>query len=72
MNGSSGVSIPAGTKLVSNLPTPVMQQFIPVFNYSNQSVRGLLQLFTNGELYAYSANVRSLESDIYSFSYITK
>ena len=72
MNGASGVTISAGTVILSGLPEPAVSFYCVAYDYSSQTVRGLMQVTNDGKLQAYSANRSSLSSDVYNFVYISK
>lgn len=72
MNGSSGSGVTPGTLIASGLPVPSTAGFFPVIKFTDQTVVGLLQLSVEGKLYAYSGNVRNLESGVYNFTYIAE
>ena len=72
MGGSSGVSIPAGTVILSGLPTPQNPGMYPTIDFADQTIDGLLYISKTGELGAYSGNKKALASDVYSIVYIAE
>ena len=72
MNGSSGSGVAPGTLIASGLPVPKAIGVFPVIKFTDQTVVGLLQLTIEGKLYAYTSNVRNLETGVYNFTYIAE